>query len=178
MRYVAKFASICLVMVLAAIAPAQADPVPSTGPALEKRLASYDPKAVTAARHYFLTPAIKTGMLAMIDNMNNAMLGLIAKQNAGLTPDQANRVKQVVGDALKERLDLLTQMNMVVALDTFSTDEIVALDKFYSSPEGVAILSKMPKMMQQLPAMMQTIMPDYLNEVKTKLKASDPELKL
>jgi hypothetical protein len=165
-------------MVLTASVSSYGQSIPVAGPALEKRLASYDPKAVAAARHYFLTPAIKAGMVAMVDNMNEAMLGVIEKQNGNLTPEQANRAKQVIGDAMKARLDLLIQMNMIVALDTFSTDELVALDGFYSSREGSAIVAKMPKMMRQLPAMMQAFMPDYMKEVKEKLKASNPELKL
>ena len=166
-------------VVLSSLVPAHAaEPVPSTPSAIERRLSGYDPRATAAARHYYSIPALRSGLVAVIDSVNKSMIGMVSQQNPNLSPEQLAKVQKIVGDAMKDRLDLLQQMTMVVALDTFSTDEIVALDKFYSSPEGTAVLTKMPKLAAQMPAMMQTIMPDYLNDIKTRLKASGTELKL
>ena len=41
-----------------------------------------------------------------------------------------------------------------------------------------SILAKMPKLAKSLPAMMRTIMPDYMNDVKERLKQNGAELKL
>jgi hypothetical protein len=173
-----KLFAIAALGLLSALPVRAAEPVPSTPSAIDKRLAAYDPRAVAAARHYYSTPALRSALVAMVDSVNKSMLGLVSQQNPGIAPDQLVKVQKIVGDAMKERLDLLQQMSMVVALDTFSTDELVALDKFYSSPEGASVLGKMPKLAAQMPAMMQAIIPDYLNDVKTKLKASGTELKL
>ena len=154
------------------------DSVPTDGPALQKRLERFDPKAVAAAKHYYMQPAVKAGMVAMTDNMNVAMSNLVAQQNPNLSPQQLEKMRTVIGQATRDRLDLMLQMSMVVALDTQSTDELVALDNFYSSPTGAGILAKMPKIAQSLPAMMRTIMPDYLNDVKARLKQNGAELKL
>jgi hypothetical protein len=157
---------------------APAETLPKNSAALEKQLATHDPKAVAAARHYYETPAIKTGMVAMLNNVTKSMLGLVSQQNPGLSQQQLTDVGQVVQQAMTDRLDLLIQMSMLVALDTFTTDELVAMDRFYSSPEGSGILAKMPKLAAQMPAMIQTIMPDYLNDIKTKMKEKGTELKL
>ena len=173
-----RIISTAAVLALSVVSGHAAEPVPSTPSAIDKRLSNYDPRAVAAARHYYNLPALRTGLIAVIDSVNKSMIGMVAQQNPRLTPDQIGKVQQVVSDAMKERLTLLQQMSMVVALDTFTTDEMVALDAFYSSPEGSSVLGKMPRIAAQMPAMMQTIMPDYLNEIKAKLKASGTELKL
>ena len=165
-----------LLMSLVPLAAAETPQI--SGPALEKRLQTYDPKAVAAARHYFERPLMIAALTAMIDNIDKAMIGQIAKQNPSLRPDQMTKIQAAVGDAMKERLPLLIEINMVAALDTFTTSELKALDTFYSSPDGTAILTKMPKMSAQLPAMLQGFMPDYMAAVRAKLKASDAELKL
>ncbi len=171
--------ALCFAVALGSPLTAHAiEPVPSETSAIEKRLATYDPAAVTAARHYYENPAIKTGLLAMVGNMNTAMMGFVSKSNPSLTPEQSAKIQQAVKDAMKDRLDLLLRMNMVAALDTFSTAELVAMDKFYASSEGAGILAKMPKLSAQLPAMMRAFVPDYMNDVKARLKASSPELKL
>ena len=171
---------LALVLALGAVdgAARAAEPVPANSSALEKRLQSYDPRAVAAARHYYGMPALKTGMIAMVDNLDKAMIAMVAKQNPNLSPQQAATIQKIVGDAMKARIDLLQDMSMVIALDTFTTDELVALDKFYSSPEGSSVVAKLPKLTAQMPAMIQSIMPDYLNEIKTKVKSAGAELKL
>ena len=181
LRAIGFACGLAAVALVAAVAPPSGhaeEAMPATGPALEKRLATYDPRAVAAVRHYFESPAIHSSLVALTNNMNKAVVGALAKQNPGLDPKQADDIQRVVGDAVKERLGLLTQMNMVVALDTFSTEELVAMDAFYTSPTGAGILAKLPKMMSHLPGMIQAIMPDYMSEVKTKLQVAHPELKL
>ena len=164
---------------LAACLPAIAqDAVPTNVPALQKRLERYDPKAVAAAKHYYSQPAMKAGMIAITDNMNKAMSNIMAQQNPDLSPQQLEQARKAISEATRDRLDLIMQMSMIVALDTLTTDELVALDTFYSSPQGAGIISKMPKIAQALPAMMQAIMPGYMNDVKARLKGTGAELKL
>jgi hypothetical protein len=178
MRKAAAFA-LALAFTLAALPAARAaEPVPTDHPALEKRLASYDPAAVTAARHYYASPARKAGLVRIFDNVQKHLLGDLAKQNPGLNKDQIAKTMSIANDAMKDRLDVLTDMSMVVALDTLTTSELVALDQFYSSPEGLSIVAKMPQIGAQMPTILQSVMPDYVNEIKTQLKASNPELKL
>jgi len=178
MRWLAPIAFVAAMLVSVSIAPAFAEVDANTSAALEKQLAAHDQKAVQAARHYFENPAIKNGMLAVLDNVNKSMVNLLSQQNSKLTPQQIEDIGQVVKGAMTERIDLLIRMQMVAALDIFSTDELVALDHFYSSPEGASVLAKMPMLAAKTPAMMQTIMPDYMNDLKNRIKAKGMELKL
>lgn len=179
MRRLLFAAAVSLAACLPALAQdAAPDAVPTNGPALQKRLEKYDPRAVAAAKHYYSQPAMKAGLVAMTDNMNKAMSNIMAQQNPNLSPQQLEAARKAIGEATRDRLDLIMQMSMIVALDTLSTDELVALDNFYSSPQGSSIIAKMPRIAKALPAMMQTIMPDYMNDVKTRLKGTGAELKL
>jgi hypothetical protein len=172
------------VLVFCLLISSSADPRPAAAqdeaPASQSApdLSKYDPRAVTAARHYFETPAIKAGLTAMTSNMMKAMTSAIMQQNPQVSPADMERLQKIVSDSLAERLDLLTQMNMVAALDTFTPDELVALDNFYSSPIGASVVSKMPQMAKRLPDMMKAFMPDYLASIKAKVKAEGMELKL
>jgi hypothetical protein len=175
-----KAASWALILVfMAAASPLRAaEPVPAERGALEKRLATYDPAAVAAARHYYGSPALKAGVVAIVDNIQKSMMGFVSQQNPTLSEEQLAKIQAITRSSMNERLDLILEMSMVVALDTLTTSEIVALDQFYSSPVGSSIVAKMPQIAARMPSIMQTIMPDYVNEIKTKLKAANPELKL
>lgn len=170
--------ALVLTFLFAALPARAAEPVPADHDALEKRLATYDPAALTAARHYYGSPAIKAGMLSVADNVERSMLNFIAKENPSLSQAQLAQIQTITRNALNERFDLMSEMTMVAALDTLTTQEIVAVDQFYSSPVGSSVLSKMPQIAARMPSIMQAIMPGYIAEIKTKLKAANPELKL
>jgi hypothetical protein len=169
-----------LAVTSASLAQTSPDAPPSvpTAAALQKEIGGFDPRAVAAAKSYFEKDAVKVGLISVVDSVNQQVLALVGKENPKLTPAQSIEVQTVVRDAMKERLDLLIQMNILIALKTFTADELVALDKFYASPEGSAILVKMPKMMSQVPSVVQALIPDYLAEIKAKLKAANVEVDL
>ena len=170
--------SIALSVTSFSSAKADPQPIPADSAALQKKLATFDPHAVAAARHYYNQPAIKAGMSAMVDNIEKAMSQQMSRQNLSLPPAQLAKIQKIAGDAMKERLDLLLQMSMVNALEVMTPTEIEALDTFYSSPTGESILKKLPELTAALPAMMRTIMPSYIAEVQAKVKASVAESKL
>ena len=150
--------------------------LPTDAAELKKQIESFDPRAVTAAKSYFAQPNVKGVLIAVTDNVYQQVLTIVEKQNPSLDNTQMTKVEATVGDPLKKRLDLVVQMNILAALKTFSTDELVALDKFYSSAEGKSIQAKMPRLMSAVPVIVKSIMPDYLDEVKTKLKADKVEV--
>ena len=160
--------------------PALADdaPIPPTKEALQKQIAGFDPKAVSAAQHYFGLPSVRSGLDQMMANMDTAVGQQLAKQNPSATPEKLAQFKAIAAQSLKERADLILDMDMVNALRSFTTGEIVALDNFYSSPEGASILSKMPKVMAALPGMVRSILPGYFADVEAKVKAAGGEFKL
>ena len=148
-----------------------------TDPAeLDKQIGGFDPRAVAAAKHYWAQPIFRNELLQVTEDLYQQVVTVVEKQNPTLDATKMAKVEATVGDPMKRRLDLIVQMSVLAALKTFSTDELVALDKFYSSPEGKAIQSKTPKMMGQIPVILKEIMPAYLDEIKTKLKADKVEV--
>ena len=174
-----RLASFVLAATLLA-APALADdaPAPPTMETLQKQIAGFDPKAVAAARHYFALPTVRSGLDQMMANMDTAVGQQLAKQNPAATPEKLAQFKAIAAQSLKSRADLILDMDMINALQSFTTGEIVALDKFYGSAEGASILSKMPKVMAALPNMVRSILPSYFADVEAKVKAAGGEFKL
>ena len=157
-------------------APIAAEPAPADPASVQKQIDKFDPKAVAAAKSYFSQPSAKGAFVGMSDNIYQQVLSIVSKQHPELSEDQMAKIEPLVGDPLKRRLDLIVQMNILNALKMFSTDELVALDTFYASPTGQAIQKKMPRLTEQVPVIMQGILPDYLAEIKAKLKADKLEV--
>jgi len=175
----AAISAFVFAFVLAALPAARAaEPVPTDHAALEKRLATYDPAALAAARHYYASPVRQAALLKLFNNVQKRLLGDIAKQNPSFNKDQIAKTLAIANDAMKDRIVVLMDMSMVVALDTLTTSEIIALDKFYSSPEGLSIVAKLPQIGEQMQTSLKSVVPVYLSDVKAQLKASYPELLL
>jgi hypothetical protein len=69
-------------------------------------------------------------------------------------------------------------INEVAALETFSTQEMIALDDFYSSPAGQVILGKMPQLSLRIGPMVQSVVPEMVQEIRAKMRDQGVELKL
>jgi hypothetical protein len=157
-------------------AAAAADPIPTTIDALQKRLATYDPRALAAAKHYYEQPAMKATLIATIHAMTKSIFPVIAQQYPNLTPQGQAKLQEIIDDVMSERLDILEEISEVAMLDTLSTDEIVAWDQFASSPVGESILSKTPNMVQDESSSMQPFGLDTAAAVEAEVKANAAEL--
>lgn len=159
--------------------PARAEEEPQNLPAsIEKRLQSFDPQAVAAARHYYLSPLLKASFAAMIPKITEAMKTALKSANPGLDPEKERVAYQAVQEAVAGRLDLIIDISMVSALEVFSKEELTALDQFYSSSVGQSVLTKMPKVMENLPAMIQVVTPLILDDLRAKLKVKNLDVRL
>jgi hypothetical protein len=145
---------------------------------IEKRLQGFDPVAVAAARHYYESPTLKNALKAAVPQIVKALGVAIRQGNPGLDEPTQHEALQAAEESVTSKLDLMTEMNMVAALEVFSKDEIVALDQFYSSPVGQSVMTKLPQVMSRLPAMMQVLMPLMVDDLRAKMKAKGKDLKL
>ena len=145
---------------------------------LDKQLKSFDPEAVAAARHYYTSPVLRASMVAMIAKMTDAMGVILDRANPGLDATKKTAALSVVRETLNDKLDLMINLSMISALEVLSKDELVAVDKFYSSPVGQSVLVKMPQVMNRLPVMMQMIMPGLLDDMRTKMEANGLDVKI
>jgi hypothetical protein len=174
-----RFAAVVFMVLIASLSvPCRADAQNERGAsqsALEPELSKYDPRAVAAARHYFDSPAIKAGIIAIVSNIDSAVSDQLLKENPKFSPTKADQVKKVVDDSSADLVDLLMPMHIIAALDIYTPDELVALDDFYSSPLGASVLKKTPQLAAQAPAIIQAVMPRYLTSLQARLKAAGLE---
>lgn len=149
--------------------------LPTSPAQLEERLKGFDPQAVAAARHYYQSPQMRDNMLAMLRNFAPTLIANQEKaQGAPLSEADRAKTLAAINTAMSENFDLLLELNMVTALETLSKEELVALDQFYSSPTGQAILTKMPQIGKRMPAMMQIFLPKFMDSFRASMKAGKP----
>ncbi len=174
-----------LILSASAFIPAHAEDGHQNPPAsqnlpasIEKRLQSFDPEAVAAARHYYTSPLLKASFTAMMPKLTEGMMVVMQRANPGLDVEKKRAVMVAAQEAVAGRLDLIIDLSMIAALEVFSKEEIVAIDQFYSSPAGQSVLTKMPKVMERLPAMMQVVMPLMVDDLRAKIKAKGLDVQL
>ena len=170
-RCAALFAiALCVLATVPAFADAA---VPADEQQIEEKLKTFDPTAVTAARHYYTSPKVRGGMLSMLSSMTPAIIASEEKQKHGALSDADKaQIGGAIDRAMAANFDYLIGLNMIAALELLSKDQLVALDNFYSSPMGQSILESMPKIGKRLPGMMSAFMPKFINSVQAEMKAT------
>jgi hypothetical protein len=165
-----------IVFLLALAVPARAalpQALPLNEQQVEERLKSFDPEAVAAARRYYLSPAMKDGMLSIIRSLSPAMLAQEKKQcGCQLSDKDSAKLVESLDKAMAENVDFLIGLNMVVALEVLSKNDLIALANFYSSPVGQDAMGKMPQLSQRLPSIMQSFLPLFMSSLRSEMKAN------
>lgn len=150
---------------------------------LNKKLEKYDPAAVKAALHYLEVFNMKAVLAQSVAPVRDAIVKMIREKNQGI--DDAT-LKEFVEVAVKvmyvDNADFYEKFTIVLMLDIFSKDEIVAIDRFYSSDVGRSMLKKMPQMMARMPEMFmimqKEIIPLALEEAQKTLKAKGKNIRI
>ncbi len=171
-----------LLIALALLAPV---PVMAQAPdaKLDKQLAKYDPTAVKAALHYIEIANMKAALQQSIPAVRDAIVKMVKEKNP--SQDDAT-LKEFVEVALKvmyvDYAEFYEKFTIVMMLDIFTTEEIVAIDKFYSSDVGRSMLKKMPQMMARMPeifmVMQKEIVPVALEKAQQALKAKGKNIRI
>jgi uncharacterized protein len=178
MIFMRKFAFGVGLAFAVALSPAWAQSQPEDlQNSIEKKLQGFDPAAVAAARHYYHSPILQSAFKQMVPQIMRAMDAAIQQSNPTIEGAAKRDALDVAQSAVSAKIELITDLSMVNALEVFSKDELIALDQFYSSPTGQSVMTKMPQVMAKLPSMMQVVMPLLLDDVRAKLKAKGLELK-
>lgn len=128
----------------------------------DEKLKSYDPATLAAARDYMKTFGMKEMLEKSIPPMRQGLLAQLKAKNPGLDEKQASMFMDAFfKSAFVDDAAVTERATIILMLDIFTKDELVALNKFYSSPVGRSILAKMPVMMGRLPEV-QEIMSTYV----------------
>lgn len=169
------------------IAVALLAPLPAIAQApdaeLSKKLSKYDPAAVKAALHYFEIADMKATLAQMVTPVRDVIIKVVQQKNPGV--DEATQ-KEFVEVFLKvmyiDNAEIFEKMTIVTMLDVYTTEEIIALDKFYSSEVGRKVLKKMPQVMARMPQMMEIMMkqvlPQALEAAQKVLKAKGKNIRI
>jgi hypothetical protein len=171
--------------ILLALSLTAAVPVAAQSPDVElnKKLEKYDPAAVKAALHYLELANMRAALAQMVVPVRDTIIRMVKEKNPGI--DEATQ-KEFIEVFLKvmyvDNAGFIEKFTIVMMLDIFTTEEIVAIDKFYSSDVGRSMLKKMPQMMARMPQMMEIMMkqivPQALGEAQKALKAKGKDIRL
>lgn len=182
MRVMRLLAAICLALLwLTGPGRAAADDM---DPAyFEQRLKTYDPALVDAARTYARTVNIADQLAKAAPTIGEAVADQVKQKNPSLSDSQIRAFTDAFfNSAFVEQRAVLENMTLLMMLDTFTKDEMVALSQFYSSPVGLSILQKMPRVLSRMPEVMAMMekytIPEALRAAQDKMKKSGVDVKL
>ena len=156
---------------------------PMSNDEYQAKLKAYDPAAVEAAANYAKSFDMVGGFAKNAPRMAEAMTKQLKEKNPGITDEQVKDfVETFEHVALVDNADVINHAVVLALLESFNAEEIVALDKFYSTPVGQSILKKFPTVTQKLGEarrlMPAEIMPKALEAAKAKLKAAGLDVKM
>lgn len=113
-------------------------------------------------------------MNSMMGSMMPAMIDAQRKAHPEITDAQAKVISDVSISVLQKYTPKMKEAMYQVYAETFSEDELKSIVEFYESPNGQAVLHKMPLVMQKfLPAvtaMMPQMQADMQQQMCEKLK--------
>ena len=168
---------------ISAASPSVAQVREQTPQQFEQKLKEFDSASVSAAQSYMRTFNMKGQFEQTIPLLRDNL----ARQLKGANPSLSEQnIKDFVETMLKvafvDNGPVLENVIMVLVLETFTKGELVALDRFYASPEGRSILSKMPQMLGRMPDLMQLlqryIIPDALRAAQENLRKQGVEVRI
>jgi hypothetical protein len=148
---------------------------------LDQKLAKYDPAAVKAAKHYAEVFNMKVVLSQSMPAVREAIIRMVKQKN----PDQDDAtLTEFVETTLKvmyvDQAPFYEKFTIVTMLDVYTTEEIVAIDQFYSSDVGQSMLKKAPQVMARMPQMFEImqkqIFPLAMEEARKALKAKGKDI--
>jgi hypothetical protein len=150
---------------------------------LDQKLAKYDSAAVKAAKHYAEVFNMKTVLSQSMPAVRDAIVRIVKQKN----PEQDDAtLTEFVETTLKvmyvDQAPFYEKFTIVTMLDVYTTEEIVAIDQFYSSDVGRSMLKKAPQVMARMPQMFEImqkqIFPLALEEARKALKAKGKDIRI
>jgi hypothetical protein len=150
---------------------------------LDQRLSKYDPAAVKAAKHYTEVFNMKTVLSQSMPAVREAIIRMVKAKNPELDePTLKEFVETVLKVMYVDQAEFYEKFTIVTMLDVYTTEEIVAIDNFYSSDVGRSMLKKAPQVMARLPQMFEImqkqIVPLALEEARKTLKAKGKDIRI
>lgn len=145
----------------------------------EQKLKAYDPESIAAARQYARAADMKGMMAKVAPTLRQQVIAGAHAQNPNLSSAQIETFADAfVKSAFVDNAQAIEDASILMMMDIFDKDELVALGKFYSSPIGASIMSKMPKMMEKMPTLLSSIVPRAIKDAQEKMKKNGLDVKI
>ena len=145
----------------------------------EQKLKAYDPESIAAARQYARAADMKGMMARVAPTLRQQVIAGARAQNPNLSSAQIETFADAfVKSAFVDNAQAIEDASILMMMDIFDKDELVALGKFYSSPIGASIMSKMPKMMERMPTLLSSIVPRAIKDAQEKMKKNGLDVKI
>jgi hypothetical protein len=145
----------------------------------EQKLKAYDPESVAAARQYARAADMKGMMARVAPSLRQQIIAGARAQNPNLNSTQIETFADAfVKSAFVDNAQAIEDASILMMMDIFDKDELVALGKFYSSPIGAGIMRKMPKMMERVPTLLSSIVPKAIKDAQEKMKKNGLDVKI
>ncbi len=145
----------------------------------EQKLKAYDPESIAAARQYARAADMKGMMARVAPTLRQQVIAGARAQNPNLSSAQIETFADAfVKSAFVDNAQAIEDASILMMMDIFDKDELVALGKFYSSPTGASIMGKMPKMMERMPTLLSSIVPKAIKDAQEKMKKNGLDVKI
>ncbi len=149
----------------------------------EEQLKKFDSKAVAAARSYAKNFDTAAQLKGMSVSMRPGLVQLVKSKNPSIgEADLEIFFEEFFRVALVESAPIIEKWTILNMLEILSSEEIIAADKFYSTPIGRSLMAKMPQLMARMPQMMglmeKTMIPAGLAAAQAKLRAKGLDIKI
>lgn len=117
-------------------------------------------------------------MEALIRSMWEPLAEQVAASGQEVTDAQREEIHQLYMDTYEQRMTEMMQSQDEVMADLFTMAEIEALTEFYGTPEGRAVMQKLPQLSEasqpKIMTMMQETMPTVMGRVQQILAPEQP----
>jgi len=145
----------------------------------EQKLKAYDPESIAAARQYARAADMKGMMARVAPTLRQQVIAGAHAQNPNLSSAQIEAFADAfVKSAFVDNAQAIEDASILMMMDIFDKDELVALGKFYGSPVGASIMSKMPKLMERMPTLLGSIVPRAIKDAREKMKKNGLDVKI
>jgi hypothetical protein len=145
----------------------------------ENRIKTFDPEAVAAAQSYAKTFGYKSQLEKAVPVLREEIAKQVRVKNQTLDDAEVNAFLTAF---LVDDSELIENMSLVITLETFTRDELVALDRFYSSAEGRSILTKTPQLLgriaEVMTAMQTQMLPRALEIARSQMKQKGVDVRI
>jgi len=145
----------------------------------EERLKAYKAESVELARAYFSAFDFKKQVAGSIPLLSRDIALMVKAENPALNDAEIKEFSDTFGGFFLEKLE---QAELLVVLDVFTKDELLAMNGFYSSSAGRSMIGKMPIMMGRLPETMMVLekkmVPEAARAAQEKMRKSGVDVKL